>query len=90
MKLFPTEEKVLTLIFQAKTTYCGHCVGFSHIQQYRSNYHYVICRDCKKTTSILRETFLAKAHLDLRIWVYINMQHYMLDILRPIAGSCRS
>lgn len=71
LKLFPTEEKVFTLIFQAKTTYCGHCGGFSHIQQYRSNYRYVICRDCKKTTSILRETFLAKAHLDLRIWVYI-------------------
>lgn len=71
LKLFPTEEKVFNLIFQAKTTYCGHCGGFSHIQQYRSNYRYVICRDCKKTTSILRETFLAKTHLDLRIWVYI-------------------
>ena len=53
LKLFPTEEKVFTLIFQAKTTYCGHCGGFSHKQQYRSNYLYDIIRYCKKTNSIL-------------------------------------
>ena len=85
LRLFPTEKEVFDLLIQAKTTYCGCCSGFRNMKQSRSNYRYVICRDCKKATSILKHTFLSRTHLDLRIWIYV----IYVTLYARHSASCR-